>query len=298
MSLIVFVLASMVAATSAECDICVNGWCHIKKTLLLGFEDSDIMAIDQVNNILYLQITSTPNPILLAEDVKIQMIETKNMTVMAVDPISQVLYLGDNRNKLYKYEKDNLINESNMSLPIEVEKILFQNGNLHYLTKVFHDNVMLYARIPLWYHIHDYSITDFTVDKEENIYFIANDTVYVMNQYNFGRPKPLMWGVKNFTLSTDNFGDVYIGDATLNAIYKIVNETDKAVLYAAYQNGTLTEFIFDHNNNILFHDADEGTLNMWQSISTRCHVGKLHAVPEINVVSDNAKTVNYDTSPA
>lgn len=266
--MLLLVLASLLAAARAECDACVDGRCYAKKTLARGLYTHDQLAIDGKNSILYVHTDSDINATFFSEDLKIQLVRRLNFTGLTVNQDTRSLYTGDNQS-LYKYSQHtntrtelSFSNHDAYSLPDS----LFYKDCLTFTVKSKTGLYLIENDTMLQYHyLTDFKISDFAVKfgcSSALICFVANDTTYFYNGTKNYSVKVLE--KKSFVLSTDKYNDVYFGDSTVNVIYKMDNETNQLIEYAAYESGSVDKFVFDDKNNIVSYDSSDGSFSLWK----------------------------------
>ncbi|XP_073941220.1 uncharacterized protein [Choristoneura fumiferana] len=287
--MLLLVLASVMAAIRADCDACVEGRCYTRKTLARELYIPDQMAIDRKNSILYVHTDSEMNTAFFHEDLTIQLVRRQNFSGLTVDQDTQILYTGDSKN-VHKYSQDN----TNIST-----KLSFSNQDKYYLPNLlFYKDCLMYTEksntglysiikdeVRQYNSLKKYKISDFVVQvgcDPAKVYFVANDTTYT---YNGDKIVTNVLATKSFVLSADKYNNVYFGDATVNVIYKMDNETNQLLEYAAYESGSVDKFVFDNNNNIVFYDSSDGSFSLWKPDlfdSAACTIEAPHSKYRIN----------------
>ncbi|XP_073941218.1 uncharacterized protein [Choristoneura fumiferana] len=290
--MLMLVLASVLAAVRADCDACVEGRCYTRKTLARELYIPDQMAIDRKNRILYVHTDSEMNTAFFHEDLTIQLVRGQNFSGLAIDQDTQVLYTADGKN-VHQYSKDSLntttkITFTNQNAYKQPTSLVYKDCLTYTIKsrrgmKTVQENIIKYYE-----RLEPYEISDFVVQAGchlAKIYFIGNDTTYF---YNGDGPAVSVVNTKRFVLSTDKYNNVYFGDTTLNVIYKMDNETNKLVEYAAYESGSVDKFVFDNNNNIVFYDSSDGTFGLWKPDlidSNGCTIEEPHSKYRINKIN-------------
>ncbi|XP_073941219.1 uncharacterized protein [Choristoneura fumiferana] len=300
--MLLLVLASVLAVARADCDACIEGRCYTRKTLARELHIPDQMAIDRKNGILYVHTDSEMNTAFFHEDLTIQLVRRQNFTGLAVDQDTQILYTADSKN-IQQYSKDSLNTCNNKTvLPRKFgneQPIMLIHKDCITYTKKSKTGLFFLNKDGTEEWIYGsskkFTISDFVVQVgciPTKLYFVANDTTYFLGHSEktingttkFVPDDSLLVARKNFVLSTDKYNNVFFKDATLNVIYKMNDETNKLVEYAAYESGSVDKFVFDKNNNIVFYDSSDGSFNLWKpdlSDSARCTITAPHSKYQI-----------------
>ncbi|XP_047991785.1 uncharacterized protein LOC125230614 [Leguminivora glycinivorella] len=256
-----------------DCDACFQGVCHVKKVILEGFRITDQLAIDRTNNILYAQLDHRTTAIFL-DEARMRTVHDLKTTGLAVDQKNQVLYSSLN-GVIYKhtYQEHGYTTETAFKLDrpttparLRYEDVLYtinEDGSSAYYresSKSFagYDNLDIFA------------VTDMAnVKNITNWFFVSGDKLYryILDDYN-RMSWHLISGNKH-VLSIGKNGDVYFGSADEKVIYKLDRETMELVKYGDYVDGSVVDFVFDKDENIVFLDAD-GSVARWVPRGEAC----------------------------
>ncbi|XP_047987528.1 uncharacterized protein LOC125227296 [Leguminivora glycinivorella] len=85
----ILLLVPLLTGASSDCDACVAGRCHRRKSLLSGFPVTDQLAIDRTDNILYLQLYGNQNIAIGLDDLQISLVNVMKTSGRAFDQKSQ-----------------------------------------------------------------------------------------------------------------------------------------------------------------------------------------------------------------
>ncbi|XP_063624795.1 uncharacterized protein LOC134796541 [Cydia splendana] len=264
--LVLIVFMGALAAVRADCDACFEGVCHTKKTLLEGFRVTDQLAIDRTNNILYAQLDYRTTAIFL-DEAKMRTVHDEKMTGLAVDQKNQVLYSSLN-GVIYRhrYQGDGYTKETAFPLdrPTTPARLRYEDV-LYMINKDgssahFSESSNSFAGYD---NLESFAVTDMVnVQNISNWFFVADDKLYRYIYSEYGQMSWHLISDKKHVLSIGRNGDVYFGDASERIIYKLDRRTMGLIKYGDYVEGSVKDFVFDRDENIVFLDAD-GSVARW-----------------------------------
>ncbi|XP_063358998.1 uncharacterized protein LOC134648407 [Cydia amplana] len=96
-------LSALASGARGDCDACISGRCHSRRPILVGFPVTGQMAIDPVDNVLYLQLNSNQNIAIFLDDLQHRLLNMMSTAGMDFDQSSQTLYMGTEDGTFYAY---------------------------------------------------------------------------------------------------------------------------------------------------------------------------------------------------
>lgn len=264
--LMLFAFVGALASARADCDACFQGVCHTKKTLLEGFRITDQLAIDRTSNILYAQLDYRTTAIFLDES-KIRTVHDERTTGLAVDQKNQVLYSSlDGVIYKHRYQGGSYVTETAFPLDrsttparLRYEDVLYminKDGSSAY----FSESSNSFAGYD---NLENFAVTDMVnVENITNWFFVSDDKLYRFILDNYGQMSWHLISDKKHVLSIGRHGDVYFGNSSERVIYKLDRGTMALTTYGDYVDGSVEDFVFDKDENIVFLDAD-GSVARW-----------------------------------
>lgn len=241
------------AAADTKCHGCLNSVCYLRSPVLEGFSPVGQIAIDRTSNTFYFHVRDTSRRdhscALNLDEIDLQ--STPNIDfsfARAVDQTSRDYYLST-QVKVHK------LNPESNQYPTELfDEIVWhmQFKNQLYYTdlesygiKIYHD-----GKHDAIAALSNYKIDEFIVDKNDNIFFMSNYSVYRLKN----NSDVSMVTDEIYTLTTDKNGDAYFVQPYFRDIYKWDYEQDKMIKIGAFAGGSPFAVVFDKSNNIIFSD--------------------------------------------
>ncbi|XP_047991931.1 uncharacterized protein LOC125230714 isoform X2 [Leguminivora glycinivorella] len=269
--MIIFLVFMTVLATAyADCDACIQGICHSKKTLIEGFNiTGHQLAIDRANNIVYVHINFQTIAFFL-DEAKMRKVDSERTVGLAVDQNTQMLY-------------------SDIGRPTPPAKLRHEANTLYIInadgTSAFLDRTS--NSITGYHNLENFPVTDMvTVMNESAWFFTADNQLY---RYNWDANGNKMFMLLVFATS-------------LAAAH---GNCDACIQELCYSKHTLIEgfaitdrqLAIDRNTNILYVHVEKQTIAFFlneskiRSIDTEDTAGL--AVDQDNQVLYSGQLKNY-----
>ncbi|XP_063383508.1 uncharacterized protein LOC134669819 [Cydia fagiglandana] len=273
--LLVFV--SALTAARADCDACIQGICHSKKTLIEGFNINNQLAIDRTNNILYVEIKDHQTIAFFLDEAKMRSVDANYPGGLTVDQETQDFYTSQTQYYSYiyaygyeqgAYKKKLVLYLDGYKSParLRYEDTLYtinQDGSCAYYDKTsksFHG----------YSNLENFKVTDLVnVRNATEWFFTSANKLYRFNWDINDKKSWTLISEERHVLSIGKYGDVYFGDVSARVIYKLDRKTKEMVKYGDYMNASLEDFVFDKDENIVFLDHD-GNVVSWVSTGKAC----------------------------
>ncbi|XP_061707708.1 uncharacterized protein LOC133518140 [Cydia pomonella] len=266
-------------------EACIEGKYYSRRHIISG-KITDQLAIDRKNNILYLQFNDNWNIGIFLHNRTQWLVNRISTSGMVVDQHHSILYMGTKercRQYLYYFLRNTTsikdCDDHFWGHPTQ-DKMMFNCRRVFYVDKSkpgifshyeyndYRGKVYVIGRLA---HLTSYVFEDVAfvcVEGVYNIVFVTNSTVYHFK--NYAPKKPIEIARNKYVLSSYT-GNAFLAHPTHKIIFKYNPINLTKTLYATYKSALLKDFVFDINNNIVFHDAS-GSVAQWVPVpgNTSC----------------------------
>ncbi|XP_041985767.1 ommochrome-binding protein-like [Aricia agestis] len=305
-STLLVLLATYTSARRVTCHACINRTCYSRDLILRTAKFSGQLAIDRTSDIVYFHYQNKQRKDYTGafdlDAVRFQVVPDLGFTFgHAVDQNTRDLY-ASGMTGIYRYNPE----KNTTELYALKDKTIW---HLQYTDRLYYNEfkgqgIYTYTNrktsvVPGT----NYEIDDFIVDKNNDIYFMANDTVYVLRN---GTKTASVFENEIYVMATDINGEAYFAQTYTKGIYKIDYRTGRLLEYGAFR-GTVVEFVFDSDNHIIYYDEKDKSIYYLSPTLNRCTVntknrGRSKLFSFVNSLAENdnngkdVKIIAHDTN--
>lgn len=270
--LILAAFSGSVSSTN-DCHACLEGVCYSKTPILDDYRFSGQLAVDRSENIVYFHYEDSQlNDYTAAfdlDDIRFKIIPNIEFSfARAVDQSTRDVYIGGTRG-VYKYNpySNNTVQYGLLDKTIQH----MQFTNKIYYTALQSKGLYTFEnkKSSSISSLSNYTIDDFVIDKRLDIYFLSQSNVYRLKK---GANSATVIANDVYSLSVDKYGTAHFVHSSRRGLYTYDSKTLELIEVGAFGDGLPLKFVYDNNNNIIYHENNSRKLYYLMPNYGRCMV--------------------------
>ncbi|XP_075987901.1 uncharacterized protein LOC142984292 [Anticarsia gemmatalis] len=288
---LILLLGLVITSVSGRriCDACFDGVCHTKSLIFDEYPVVGQLAVDRTENVVYFYYEgrkSTDHTVAFdLDDIRFFTINSQFSFARAVNQASREVYISGTTG-IYKYHPvTNVTGFHGLQ-----DKTIWHMQFKHKLYYTILSTKGLYAfekkQSKSITALNDYHIDDFIIDRNDDIYFMSNFTVYKLKK---GDKKPTLFSNTGYYLSTDIYDNAYFVLRESSGLYKIDERSGRLTEVGTFGGGSPFKTVFDKFNNIIYFDSNTNELNYLVPNHARCRIRSAGAGRKLK------KILSYDS---